>query len=775
MAARIDIVAHAVDKATAVLKNVNKELAGVRTQGQKVADANREIMTGWQKAGDASKGIGAVAMRFGKLAGVAGVAAVVTSKVLGKVQEFGGKADQIKILEKSVDGFAGVMDKARVASAGMISDAQLAKSMAMFQAFGLDMSQFSAATEAATKTSIRLGTDGGKAFEDLALAIARGSFKILDNLGVMMTQEEVNQRVFETTGKLTGEFSAQENQSAMLALALERLQAVNANVDPYDSSTAAIERMNTAFSNLAQTMLGSLAEGFGTLADFVMGVESASEKMGVAGAKAYEELRKVPELFGQGFGISPDEWSALETRAQSFANAQMENIQKLNRMEEANVITKSEQAEALSRLDDIRTEYLTEQLELLREQNDAASEKSIATEGELAELQDVIAFNEVALQQMDGMTDAEVKQTQIKASLATAQKGLNKLAGDELAVRLRTIATLQDQLIDIKDVIAKASRSRGGRSGPTMKQQIAFQRAMNRERELARLTSVDLIALSDEERILQEADNKAQLLRNELLLKQNILKLKGNKFLLEEAKLEGKIADIYADAGRKTDADRAKKEADAAREKAKNAEKAAKETEKLAEAENKLVAKLDAASAAMRNQGAVLSEMSPEMGIVMEGAAGLTDVYSAFEDGQITVAQAIGGTVVGLRNAAAQFIEDQRTKAGVMAAFSIAQAAAAFASANPVAGAAHLVAAGLFGAIAGGAGGGSVGQGAMMGGGQDPSAATGGHSALGGGGGRTVIVQFGSGVVLGRPQDVAGAIGDAQYANRGTGRDRRAF
>ena len=280
----------------------------------------------------------------------------------------------------------------------------------------------------------------------------------------MTTQEEVNQRVFETTGKLTGEFSAQENQSAMLALALERLQAGNANVDPYDSSTAAIERMNTAFSNLAQTMLGSLAEGFGTLADFVMGVESASEKMGVAGAKAYEELRKVPELFGQGFGISPDEWAALETRAQSFANAQMENIQKLYQMEEANVISKAEQAEALSRLDDIRTEYLTEQLELLREQNDATEENKAATEGELAELESVIAFNGVALQQMNGMSEAQIRQAQIKRNLATAQKGLNDLAQAELLTRYQIIAALQDQLIDVTAEIEKANKR--ARSGP---------------------------------------------------------------------------------------------------------------------------------------------------------------------------------------------------------------------------------------------------------------------------------------------------------------------
>ena len=152
----------------------------------------------------------------------------------------------------------------------------------------------------------------------------------------------------------------------------------------------------------------------------------------------------------------------------------------------------------------------------------------------------------------------------------------------------------------------------------------------------------------------------------------------------------------------------------------------------------------------------------------------LTGVWGAYSKGQIKVAEATAASVGAIGSAAQGFIEDTQAQAVIGALMEVANAAAAFASGNVVAGAAHVAAAALYSVVAattptkGGGGGGGGGGGVATGGGLSAYGAAGPVEA--GEGGRTVIIQFGSGVVLGRPQDVAAAIGDAQAAAAGTGR-----
>ena len=798
MAARIDIVAQATDKATAVLNQVSASLKKIKTEGAEVVAANRKIMTGWQKASHSAKGmtgnIGAMAMGFGKFAGVAGIAAFAVKGAVDALGHFGKKADQIKILEKSVKGFAGVMESAQKASAGMLSEAEIGKSMAMFQAFNLDMSKFAAATEAATKTSIRMGTDGGKAFEDLATAIARGSFKILDNLGVMMKQSDVTDRLRQKTGRLTGEFSAQERQSAMLELALEQLQEVNANVDPYDSTTGSIERMKTAFADLGNALLGEVAEGFASFLDFMSGFESQAEKMGAAGTKIFEGLKLAQQGETQAEFRNAEEMVFLRQKAAGFASAMVPNLIKLNEQEEANLITKEQQTAAWEKMAGLQKEFLNQQLDIFRatEETRAATSEAMGVESEDVRLQLEALDYQLAKQQ--GLTDAQIAQKQIQSQLAKAQKDLTSGVTKESIERRKIIRDLKEQLLWIGKIIKEEepSKGRGGGSrrarltdADRLKQEVS-RRQIEHAQMLIRLRK-QLDAID-----LKKAQAGSQALQQQLKIEDKIDLLKAGKGARMTAEKRAAEIDLLKDESRlisirlglKFDelnlarkmADQ--KVADANADKAKEDALARQEelTERLAAAQEKLVGKMMEGVEAMRTSSAAMAEMSPEMAKALDGAAGMTEVWASYESGQLTVQQAVGGTVGVMGAAAASFIEDQKAKAVIMMLFEFAQAAAAFAGQNYVAGAAHLVAGGMFAAVAGGAGAGAPSaSSAIAGGGQDPGPAVTGHSAASGGQSRTVIVQFGSGVVLGRPQDVAGAINDAQHSNRGTGRERRAY
>jgi len=188
---------------------------------------------------------------------------------------------------------------------------------------------------------------------------------------------------------------------------------------------------------------------------------------------------------------------------------------------------------------------------------------------------------------------------------------------------------------------------------------------------------------------------------------------------------------------------------------------------------------LRAVSAAANSvQGALGSVGDTSVGDALGGisqAVGTSaDAWASYAEGQTDVGSALAGTAGAVGTAAMSFMDDEREKAAVAAAMQAAHAIAAFASLNIPAGIAHTAAAAAFVAIAAGAG--------SVGGAPTPSASGGGAAGAAGaepkpdargfggaGGGRQVIVQFGSGVILGDAQAVAKAVNQASYSSRGTG------
>lgn len=181
----------------------------------------------------------------------------------------------------------------------------------------------------------------------------------------------------------------------------------------------------------------------------------------------------------------------------------------------------------------------------------------------------------------------------------------------------------------------------------------------------------------------------------------------------------------------------------------------------------------------LRDASSALSRTTSQMAVSSKELAGLTqgtamaaDAWAGYADGTTDVGYALAGTASAVGVAAQSFMEDERAKAGIAAAMEAAHAVAAYASLNIPAGIAHTVAAGMFTAIAAGAG--SVpssggGGGAGGGGGGGAAAEREPQGGFGDQGGRQVIVQFGSGVILGNPQAVAKAVQQSAHSARGTG------
>ena len=189
-------------------------------------------------------------------------------------------------------------------------------------------------------------------------------------------------------------------------------------------------------------------------------------------------------------------------------------------------------------------------------------------------------------------------------------------------------------------------------------------------------------------------------------------------------------------------------------------------------------------SQAMEQAGGPIASMDSKIGALASGTAKMSNVWSAYNAGQGEVQDAVAGTVGAVGAAAQQFTDDAALQAGIGMAMEIANAASAGASMNFPKMAAHMVAAGLYGAViaqaSGGGGGGATATGTAGGMGpqasnQGPGGGDGGGFGEGAGEGRTVIVQFGSGVVLGRPQDVAKGVAQAANSARNTGTERARY
>lgn len=153
-------------------------------------------------------------------------------------------------------------------------------------------------------------------------------------------------------------------------------------------------------------------------------------------------------------------------------------------------------------------------------------------------------------------------------------------------------------------------------------------------------------------------------------------------------------------------------------------------------------------------------------------AAGNIEAMSKANDG---LSAAIDGTITASGAAAAAFVDDEKTKAAILALTETAASVAAFATGNVAGGIAHGAAAAIYAGVAGGAIGGAANGtatgGATTGGGGTVSGQTG--QTGGGGGGVTQVFNFNKGFVIGSAQEVGKGLNGTLNSVMGTGYDRR--
>ena len=169
--------------------------------------------------------------------------------------------DQLAVLNAQGVNTSKILAEAGRAAGGLIPEADLARGLATYKAFGLDIEQFAATVGQSVRTAVRTGQDATFLFDSLVTGIARGSTAILDNLGIILKVSDVNEEFTRTTGLSADAMTAQQKQAMTLKLALEQLSGANAAVNlETGSQVAEIRRLEVAYDDLKSAIGRNLAE-----------------------------------------------------------------------------------------------------------------------------------------------------------------------------------------------------------------------------------------------------------------------------------------------------------------------------------------------------------------------------------------------------------------------------------------------------------------------------------------------------------------------------------
>lgn len=177
--------------------------------------------------------------------------------------------NQLNTQGQSLDQY---IEKLQEVSDGTISAAELIKQSSAALLLGIPAGQIAELLEVARASAVALGLETSSAFDSLALGVARGSKKLLDNLGIIIDVEQAYADFAASIGASTEALTEQQRIQAIADAALAKGQAaIAAAAGTQDGLRTAIDRTTTAISDFQDEMAKVVARspGVGTALNFM--------------------------------------------------------------------------------------------------------------------------------------------------------------------------------------------------------------------------------------------------------------------------------------------------------------------------------------------------------------------------------------------------------------------------------------------------------------------------------------------------------------------------
>ena len=263
-----------------VIQGVDKLSGPTRRAGESIKDFEKRT----KKQSDNLKQMGMAALKATATIAALGFAAKKAFDLAKEGAAIQQTGQSFGFLMTKVGASADTLGKLRAASKGTISDMDLMSSTATLlagaqgelgQALGDATPQLMRIAKAAQALNPALGTTTQQ-YNSLALGIKRGSPLILDNLGLLVSVKDANERFAASIGKTTAELTSEEQKMALLN---ETIRAGNVLIDQAggttDSATDSYDQFGAAMSNLTDVMKVQAHDGLSPLVQLFADLASA--------------------------------------------------------------------------------------------------------------------------------------------------------------------------------------------------------------------------------------------------------------------------------------------------------------------------------------------------------------------------------------------------------------------------------------------------------------------------------------------------------------------
>lgn len=216
-------------------------------------------------------------------------------------------------LNKTIAGFGTLLAKAKEASAGLISDAQISKSVALMKSFGLATNNLDEVLGLVTKQAIVTGQDVNFLLDSFARGVSRASPLILDNLGIQIKLGEAKEEFAKKVGKSVLALTKEETVLAIQNKTMEELRKTTGEIDLSKVQVGA-QRAGTALDNF----LSTAARGFGDAVAYISSIGDPFERSQVNAAIFSRELPELNEKLRDYLSVL---LAAEKATAESFKGA----------------------------------------------------------------------------------------------------------------------------------------------------------------------------------------------------------------------------------------------------------------------------------------------------------------------------------------------------------------------------------------------------------------------------------------------------------------------
>lgn len=221
--------------------------------------------------------IGLLKNRWVRLGATAATVGIIIKKavdlgVMGAQFEQTRQAFDNLVMAMGANSSEVIADMKRL-SANTIGELELMQKAGTAMMLGIDPSRIAELMEIARATAKITGQEVSDAFGDIALAVARQSKMILDNLGIIVTLEEAYKSYADTLGKSAKDLTEAEKKQAFLNATIEKGQELVERIGMKQTSAAektksfgvAIGELATAIGQHLAPVVGNVSAALGGL------------------------------------------------------------------------------------------------------------------------------------------------------------------------------------------------------------------------------------------------------------------------------------------------------------------------------------------------------------------------------------------------------------------------------------------------------------------------------------------------------------------------------